>query len=98
MKDKDNNEEYEISDKVFLETVGKFESKKSRYYEFIVYTRLQYKMAIMKLCRRFIKAGQFPDNFKIKTLVQLPTSGSKLHPENSRLFHLKEWLPWICEK
>ena len=89
MKDKDNNEEYKMSDKVFIETVGKFESKKSRSYEFIVNTRLEYKIAIMKLCRRFIKAEQFPDSFNIKTLVQLPKSGSELLLENSRFFHLK---------
>ena len=50
MKDKDNDEEYEISDKDFLETVGKFEAKKSKSYEFIVNTGLECKIAIMKLC------------------------------------------------
>ena len=41
MTDKDNNEEYKMSDKVFIETVGKFEAKKSRSYELIVNTWLE---------------------------------------------------------
>ena len=97
IKDKDNDEEYEISDKDFLETIAKFEAKKSESYEFIVNIGLEYKIAIMKLCRRFIKNEEFPENFNLTTLVQLPKSGSQLLLENSRFIHLKEWLPRICE-
>ena len=97
MKDKSNDEEYEITDADFLETVKKFEAKKSRSYEFLVNTGLEYKLAIMKLCKRFIKTEDFPESFNVTTLVQLPKSGSQLLLENSRFIHLKEWLPRICE-
>ena len=43
MKDKENDEDYEISDSDFFETVAKFEAKKSRSYQFIVNTGLEYK-------------------------------------------------------
>ena len=97
MKNKSDDLEYEISDADFLETVEKFEAKKSRSYEFIVNTGLEYKMAIKKLCQRFIKTEEFPESFNVTTLVQLPKSGSQLLLENSRFIHLKEWLPRICE-
>ena len=38
MEDKSNDDEYDISDADFLETVKKFEAKKSRCYEFLVNT------------------------------------------------------------
>ena len=78
MKDTDNDKEFEISDSNFLETIGKFEAKRSRSYEFIVNTGMEYRLAILKLCRRFIKYEEFPDSFNTTTLVQLPKSGSQL--------------------
>ena len=60
-------------------------------------TGLEYKLAILNLCRRFIKTEQFPSCFDVTTLVQLPKQGSQLYLDNSRFIHLKEWLPRICE-
>ena len=97
MKDKSNDDEYDISDADFLETVKKFEAKKCWCYEFLVNTGLEYKLAILKLCKRFIETEDFPESFNLTTLVQLPKSGSQLLLENSRFIHLKEWLPRICE-
>ena len=59
MKDKENDKDYEISDSDFFETLAKVEAKKSRSYQFIVNTGLEYKLAILDLCRRFIKTEQF---------------------------------------
>ena len=79
MKNKENDKDYEISDADFFETVAKFEAKKSRSYQFIVNTGLEYKLAILSLCRRFIKTEHFPSCFDLTTLVQLPKQGSQLY-------------------
>ena len=97
MEDTDNDEEYEISEADFFLTVGKFESKKSRSYEFIVNTGLKYQLAILQLCRRFIRTEEFPSSFDLSTLVQLPKPGSQLLLDNSRFLHIKLWAPRICE-
>ena len=46
----------------FFHIVGKFESKKSRSYDFIVNSGLQYKLAILKVCRRLIDTEKFPES------------------------------------
>ena len=97
MEDKNNDYDHEITDEDFFMTLGKFESKKSKTYEFIVNTGLKYKLAILELCRRLIKNEVFPSSFDLTTLIQLPKKGSQLFLENSRFLHLKEWLPRLCE-
>ena len=42
MKDKKHDEDYEISDSDFFETVAKCEAKKSRSYQFLVNTGLEH--------------------------------------------------------
>ena len=42
MKDKEKDEEYEIYDADFFDTVKKFETKRSRSFQFIVNTGLEY--------------------------------------------------------
>ena len=63
MNDTENDEEYKISDADFFETVEKFEAKKRRSYQFLVNTGIEYKQAILSLCRRFIKSEEFPSSF-----------------------------------
>ena len=72
-------------------------SKKSATYSFIDNTGLQYKLAIFKLCKAFIKNDAFPSSFDNTTLVRLPKKGSKLHLDNSRFIHVKQWLPRLVE-
>ena len=55
MKDKEKDVDYEISDADIFETVREFEAKKSRSNEFIVNTGVEYKLAMLSLCRRFIR-------------------------------------------
>ena len=42
MKDKEKDKEYEIYDADFFDTVKKFEAKRSRSFQFIVNTGLEY--------------------------------------------------------
>ena len=97
MEDKSNDEPYEISEADFFQIIEKFEAKKSRSYEFIVNTGMQYKLAILKVCRKLIETEDFPSSFNLTTLVQLPKQDSQLILDNSRFIHLKEWLPRLCE-
>ena len=82
--------------KTFI-TLGKFESKRSRTYEFIVNTGLRYKLAILELCRRFIRTEEFPESFNLTTLVQLPKQGSQLVLDNLRFLHIKSWGPRLVK-
>ena len=78
MEDKDNDEPYAISKAHFFNTVGKFESKKSRSYQFIVITSPYYKLGILEVCRKLIEKEEVPNCFNLTTLVQLPEQDSQL--------------------
>ena len=97
MEDKDNDNDYEISEADFFNILLKFEAKKSRSYEFLVNTGLQNKLAILKVCRKLIETEEFPKSFNLTILVQLPKQGSQLDLDNLRFIHLKEWLPRLSE-
>ena len=93
----DIEDELEMSLDDFFLILCKFESKKSAVYSFIVNSGLKYRLAIFKLCQRFMKNEVFPDSFNLTTLVQLPKQGSQLNVNNSRFIHMKMWLPRHCE-
>ena len=97
MDEKEDETDFEISLENFFLTLVKFESKKSLTYSFIINSGLKYRLAMLKLCERFIKKEVFPKSFDITTLVQLPKKGSQLYLDNSRFLHMKLWLPRLCE-
>ena len=97
MEDKQNDEEYEISEEDFSAFLKKFESKKSATYDFITKAGLSFQLAILKLCRRLIKEETFPSRFNITTLIQLPKKGSAQELDNRRFIHTKEWLARLVE-
>ena len=66
-------------------------------YNFIVNTGLRFRIAIYKLCKRFIMNEEFPRSFDITTLIQIPKKGSQLNLDNSRFIHMKQWMPRLCE-
>ena len=90
-------EDTEISEEEFFSTLAKFESKNSPTYNFIVNSGLKFRMAIFKLCKRFIDSEEFPSSFDVTTLIQLLKKGSQLFLDNSRFIHMKLWLPRLCE-
>ena len=92
MEDKTHDKEYRITDEDFFMVIWKFDLKKSTTYEFITRAGLKFQLAILKLCRRFIKNESFPSRFNLTTLVQLPKKGSAQDLDNKRFIHLKEWL------
>ena len=97
MMDKENDYDNEITDEDFFMVLAKFESKKSRSYDFIVNAGIKYKLAIFQLCKRFINKEEFPSSFDITTLIQLPKKGSLLYLDNSRYLHIKEWPARLVE-
>ena len=90
-------EDTEISEEDFFSTLAKFESKNSPTYNFIVKSGLKFRMAIYKVCKRFIDSEEFPSSFDVTTLIQLPKKGSQLFLDNSIFIHMKLWLPRLCE-
>ena len=97
MEDKQNDEEYEISEEDFSAFLKKFQSKKSATYDFITKAGLSFQLAILKLCRRLIKEETFPSRFNITTLIQLPKKGSAQELDDRRFIHTKEWLARLVE-
>ena len=84
MNEKEDDNDFEISLENYFLTLVKFESKKSPTYSFIINSGLKFRLAILKLCERFIKKEVFPKSFDVTTLVQLPKKGSQLYLDNSR--------------
>ena len=87
MDDNERDEDMEITEEDFFETLQKFQSKKSVMYQFLLNTGLKFKMAIFNLCKRFISSEEFPSSFNVTTLVQLPKKGSQIFLDNSRFLH-----------
>ena len=58
---------------------------------------MQFQLAILKLCRRFIRNEVFPSRFDFTTLVQLPKKGSAQQLDNKRFIHMKDWLARLVE-
>ena len=97
MEDKDNDEEFYITDKDFFMTMSKFESTNSTSYDFIMKAGLRFKLAVLKLCKRLIESKIFPSSFNLTTLIQLHKKGSARRLENHRFLHLKEWPAKLTE-
>ena len=55
MKDNTNDDDFEVTDEDFFMVLWKFQQKKSTTYDFITRAGLQFQLAILKLCRRFIR-------------------------------------------
>ena len=75
----------------------KFETKRSKAYDFITKAGLRFQLAIFKLCKRLISKEVFPSRFDYTTLVQLPKKGSAQELDNKRFIHMKDWLPCLVE-
>ena len=97
MEDKHEEEDVDISEEEFFCVLCSFEAKKSPMYNFIINTGLRFRLAILKLCKKFIRKEEFPKCFDITTLIQIPKKGSQLYLENSRFIHMKHWLPRLVE-
>ena len=97
MKDKINDDEHEVTDEDFFIVLWRFQQKKSTTYDFITRAGLQFQLAILKLCRRFIKNETFPSRFNLNTLIQLPKKGSAQELNNKRFIHMKDWLARLVE-
>ena len=66
-------------------------------YNFVINTGIKFKMAVFKICKRFLRSEMFPSCFDITTLIQLPKKGSQVDLDNSRFIHLKLWMPRLLE-
>jgi hypothetical protein len=97
MEDSHEEEDTDISEEEFFCVLCSFEAKKSPMYNFIMNTGLKFRLAILKLCKKFIRKEEFPKCFDITTLIQIPKKGSQLYLENSRFIHMKHWLPRLVE-
>ena len=97
MEDRENDEEFFITDKDFFMTLSKFESTNSTSYDFITKAGIKFKLAVFKLCKRLIESEIFPSRFNLTTLVQLHKKGSARRLENHRFLHLKEWPAKLTE-
>ena len=54
MEDKDNDDEFIITDEDFFMVLSKFESKNSTTYDFIIKAGIRFNLPFLKLCKRFI--------------------------------------------
>ena len=81
----------------FFSVLCRFEAKKSQMYKFIVNTGIKFRLAIFKLCKKFINMEEFPKSFDITTLIQIPKKGSQLYLDNSRFIHMKQWMLRLVE-
>ena len=68
MNDKSKDTEHEVSEEDFFTVLRQFEEKNSATYEFISKAGLQFKLAILKLCRRFIAKETFTKRFNLTIL------------------------------
>ena len=92
-----NEEEFEVEEEAFFQTIRKFKSNGSRAYDFITKSGINFQKAVMKVCRRFIKDEIFPERFMNTDLIQLQKKGSPLELSNSRFLHIKEAWPRLVE-
>ena len=72
MLDRSRDGDNEVTEEDFFKVLWKFESKRSATYEFIIKAGLEFKLSILKLCKRFIRRETFPKRFNLTTLIQLP--------------------------
>ena len=93
MNNKVNDREYQITDVDYFMTLKKFETKRSKVYDFITKAGIRFQLAIFKLCKRLIRKEVFPSRFDYTTLVQLPKKGLAQDLDNKRFIHMKDWLP-----
>ena len=97
MEDIESDEDTELTEEDFFQTLQNFESKKSTMYQFLFNTVLKFKIAIFNICKRFISIEEFPSSFNVTILVQLPKKGSQIYLDNSRFLHMKLWMPRLVE-
>ena len=97
MADKSKDKEYELTEDDYFFVLWKFKTKNSPTYQFITKTGKSFQLAILNMCRRFIKNETFPKRFNLTTLIQLPKKGSAQDLNNKRFIHMKEWLPRLVE-
>ena len=76
MADKSMDKEYELTEDDYFFVLWKFKTKNSPTYQFITKAGKSFQLAILNLCRRFIKNETFPKRFNLTTLIQLPKKGS----------------------
>ena len=58
---------------------------------------IKFRLAVFKMCKRFLKSEIFPSCFDVTTLIQLPKKGSQVDLDNSRFIHIKLWMPRLIE-
>ena len=90
------NEDTDISEEELVSVLCKFQSKKSTMSNFII-TGITFKMAVVKICKRFLKLEMFPSCFDITTLIQLRKKESQVDLDNSRFIHINLWMPRLLE-
>ena len=72
MLEKEYETENDLSEEEFFTAVFRFESKKSAMYNFLIKTGIKFRMAIFKVCKRFIQSKEFPKSLNLTTIIQLP--------------------------
>ena len=92
MKDK-SGETFQIDQDDFMKVLGKFGSKRTKTYDFLLKAGERYKDAMFLLCKRMIDDEEFPSSFR-KTILHMigKRSGLQCILKNNRFLHMKQVL------
>ena len=93
-----DSEGFEVTKDSFNKVLGKFGTKKTKAYNFLLKAGDKFKNSIYKLCKRMLEAEEFPSSFRKTILNQIwRGTGSTDRLENSRFIHMKDYLPRACD-
>ena len=97
--EEEDTEGLEIDWDDFAGVVKKFESKKTKSYDFLLKSGDRYKKAMYNLCKNMIEKEEFPKSFRKTILAMIwKQKGPMEVLKNSRFIHMKEgFLARTCE-
>ena len=83
-----DSEGFEVTKDSFNKVLGKFGTKKTKAYNFLLKAGNKFKNSIYKLCKRMLEAEEFPSSFRKTVLNQIwKGKGSSDILKNSRFIH-----------
>ena len=92
MKDK-SGDTFKVTVEDFEEVLDKFNTKKTKTYDFLLKSGDKYKMAMFTLCKRIIDKEEIPDFFRTTVLHMIwKRKGPMEILKNNRFLHMKQVL------
>ena len=97
MEEKDE-EEVDVSKDDFNAILRKFKSKQSKAYDFILKASDEFKEAVFRLCKFFMKIEVIQKRMQMTTLHMIwKRKGPQQVLKNIRFIHLKDYMARTCE-